>query len=138
MSVAECLGQLPVELFDRRIEVLPELLHSVQDEVALPQFVDEALFVAALPREHGQFVVRDHQVALPRGVGRVGLGQTLPDAERLAEEPLGLGQNETATCNPSFGSHRTDDTTHSRWLLPPRPTPQTPIAQTSQTHVSKP
>ena len=32
------------------------------------------------------------QVALPRGVGRVGLGQPLPDAERLAEQPLGLGQ----------------------------------------------
>ena len=48
--------------------------------------------VAALARELVELEVGDSHVALPRGVGRVGLGQPLPNAERLAEEALGLGQ----------------------------------------------
>ena len=91
-SAAERSGQLLIDLNQQRIEVQAALVQAVEDEVTLPQFVDEALFVAALLREHRQLVVRDNQVALPLGVGRVGLGQPLRDAERVPEEPLGLGQ----------------------------------------------
>ncbi len=47
-------------------------------------------------------------------------------------------RNGTATCHPSSDSPQTDGTTHSRWLPPPLPTPQTPHAETLQTHLSKP
>ena len=47
---------------------------------------------AELLQHVGHSPVRTPQVSLPRGVDRVGLGQPLRDAERLAEEPLGLGQ----------------------------------------------
>ena len=48
--------------------------------------------IALSSSEIAEPFVRDAKVKLPRGVGRVGFGQPLPDAERLAEQPLGLGQ----------------------------------------------
>ncbi len=79
------LGQL-------RIEVQVALPHSVEHHVALPQLRHEPSLVAAGSGVMRQIVVRDGQIPLPLGVRRVGLGQPLPDAERLAEKPLGLGQ----------------------------------------------
>src|ERR1043165_3047962 len=47
-------------------------------------------------------------------------------------------RNETATCNPSYGSRRNDGTTHSRLNLPLVQVPQIPLAETSLTHLSMP
>ena len=52
-------------------------MHPVEDEETLAKFVEESFLVIAYSREHRQIEVRDSQVALPLGVGRVGLDQTL-------------------------------------------------------------
>ena len=71
---AEHPCQLLIDLNHLRIEVQAVLVHLAQYPEALLQFRLVARVVAVVLSKVRQLVMRDSQVALPRGVGLVGLG----------------------------------------------------------------
>jgi hypothetical protein len=65
----------------------PRLHHRREDVMGLAPMVLRRC-IPLLLQHVGDLHVRHPQVALPRGVAEVGLGQALADAQGIGEEPL--------------------------------------------------